>query len=184
MAIAPDSGNQPFSARDAWIYPFAAGVPSTGRDLPGIVSVTSEPDQETVEHRADSQTISKVITFNGLDLTITVGLWDFDAIAAMVGGTVTTDGVAPAQIRHLTHKTTDVPADFALKVDAPSRSAGGGATRLVMPRCQSGGIPNYGMTLDEYQDLEISATAIPNADNTIIIPEQTETLSQVLTATF
>jgi len=177
-------GNQPFSARDAWVYPFSGGVPGTGKDVPGIISVTSEPDQETVEHRADNTTISKVITFNGLDITITVGLWDFDAIASIVGGAVSTTGTTPNQIRKIVHKSTDVPADFALKTDAPSRSADGGATRLVLPRCQSGGTPNYGLTLDEYQDLELSASAIPNAANEYIIIEQTETLLQVLTASY
>lgn len=177
-------GNQPFSARDAKIYPFSAGVPGTGKDVPGIISVTSEPDQETVEHRGDNTTLSKVITFNGLDLTITVGLWDLDAIASMVGGTVATTGTTPNQVRSIVHKSTDVPSDFALKVDAPSRSSDGGATRLVFPRCQSGGIPNYGLTLDEYQDLEISASAIPNAAGEIVTVEQIELASTVMTTTF
>lgn len=182
MALA-GHGNQPFSARDAKIYPFSAGVPGTGKDVPGIVSVTSEPDQETVEHRGDNTTLSKVVTLNGLDLTLTMALWDADAIASMVGGTVTTEGTTPAQVRSLTHNVNDVPSDFALKVDAPSRSADGGATRLVYPRCQSGGLPNYGLTLDEYQDLEITATAIANADGDIVVLEQLETAA-AMTTTF
>ncbi len=177
-------GDQPFSNRDAKVYPFVSGVPGTGKDLPGIISVTSEPDQETVEHRGDNTTLSKVITFNGLDLTVTVGLWDLDAIASMVGGTVATTGTTPNQIRSIVHKTTDVPADFALKTDAPSRSADGGATRLVFPRCQSGGVPNYGLTLDEYQDLEISASAIPNAGAEILKIEQVELAATALTTTY
>ena len=36
--------------------------------------------------------------FHNLDMTMTFGLWDVDAIAAMTGGTVSTTGTAPPAI--------------------------------------------------------------------------------------
>jgi len=183
MALA-GHGNQPFGLELAFVYPFSGGLPGTGKEFPGIVSIEGEPDQDTVEHRGGNRTLSKVNTLNGFDLTLTLGLHDVDAIAAVVGGTVSTTGTTPSQVRKIVHKTTDTPADFGLKGDTPSRSSDGGRTRLIVPRCQSGGLPSYGFVLDEYRDLELTASGIPNAANEIIIYEQAETNTMVITATF
>ena len=183
MPIPATSGDQPFSAEDAWVYPFSAGVPGTGKDVPGFVGLTSDPQSTTVEHRGDNKVISKGSTLDSVDLSLTVGIWNLDAISSLVGGTVTTGGTTPNQFRKLVHKTTDQPADSAIKAQTRSKSADGGSVRFTFPRCQPQNLPDYGFTDQEYQDLTIPMSAISNATDEIVIVEQFETYA-ALTSTF
>jgi len=184
VAIPATSGDQPFSARDAWVFPFSAGVPGTGKDIPAIVGLTTDPQSTSVEHRGDDQVISKGSTLDSIDLTLTVGIWSLDAISSLVGGTYTaTAGTTPNQTRKLIHKTTDQPADCAIQAQTISKSADGGGTRLTFYRCQPQGLPDYGFTDAEYQDLTINMSAIPNSSNEIVAVQQFETYT-ALTGTF
>lgn len=184
MPIPATSGDQPFSAEDAWVYPFSGGVPGTGKDIPGIISVTSDPQVTEIEHRGDNKVISKGSTLDSIDLELVVGIWSLDAISSINGGTYTAStGTTPNQTRTLVHKTTDQPADFGLHVQTRSKSADGGGTRLTFPRCQAIRLPNYGFTDAEYQDLTIEAAAISNAANEIVTITQYETYT-ALTSTF
>ena len=184
MPIPASSGDQPFSVEDAWVYPFSGGVPGVGKDIPGINGLTSDPQSTTVEHRGDNSVISKGSTLDSVDLELTVGVWNLDAISSLVGGTYTaSSGTTPNQIRSLIHKTTDQAADCAIKAQTRSKSADGGGTRFTFYRCQAQGLPNYGFTDQEYQDLTISMSAIPNASAEIVRVEHYETYT-ALTSTF
>lgn len=183
MPIPATAGIEPFSAEDAWVYPFSAGAPGTGKDAPGFISISGDPQTTETEHRGDNKVLSKGATIDSIDLEVVFGYWDFDAITALVGGTVTTSGTTPNQVRKLVHKTTDQPADCAIKAQTRSKSADGGGTRVTYPRCQPQGLPGYGMQDQEYNDLTVNMTAIPNAANELVIVEQYETYTD-LTSTF
>lgn len=183
MAIPATSGDQPFSAEQAWVFPFSAGIPGTGKDIPGFSGLTSDPQSTTVEHRGNNKVISKGSTLDSVDLTLTVGIWNLDAISSCVGGTVSTAGTTPNQTRKLVHKTTDQPADCAIQAQTRSKSADGGGTRFTFPRCQPQNLPDYGFTDQEYQDLTIPMSAISNAANEIVIVQQFETYTD-LTSTY
>jgi hypothetical protein len=120
-----------------------------------------------------------------LDLTVTVGSWDFGAISKLVGGTVgATTGTTPNQVQSITHATTDAPADCAISVQTSSKSADGGAARLSFPRCQHTGLVSYGLTDQEFQDLEIPMSAIAETSaQKIAIVSHYETYT-ALTATY
>jgi hypothetical protein len=185
MPMPATSGWQPFSIEDGWNYPFSGGVPGSGFDIPGMISSEGDPQTTVIEHRGDGTVIAKGRTLDSIDVGIVMGNWDFTAISKMVGGTINaTTGTTPNQIQSFDHKTTDAPADFGLKVQTRSKSPDGGATRIVYPRCQSLGLPNYGLTDQEFQDLEIPITAIAESGaSKIITIERYETYAP-LTATF
>lgn len=183
MAIPASAGDQPFSAEDAWVYPFSSGAPGTGKDVPAFISLTSDPQVTTVEHRGDNRVIASGRTLDSVELEAVFGRWNMDAIAAMVGGTIASAGTTPNQIRTLTHKVTDQPADCAIAAQTRSRSADGGGLLLVFPRCQPSNIPNYGMADQEFNDLTVQLVAVANDDDEIVIVRQLETYTD-LTSTF
>lgn len=183
MTIPATSGDQPFSAEDAWVYPFSAGVPGTGKDITGFSGLTSSPQSTSIEHRGDNKVISKGATLDSVDLSLTVGIWNLDAISSLVGGAVTTLGTGSDQIRRLTHSTTDQPADCAVQAQTRSKSADGGGTRFTFPRCQPQNLPDYGFTDAAYQDLTIPMSAISNSANVIVVVEQFQTYT-ALTSTY
>ncbi len=174
MAIATH-GEIPASIQDAKVYPYAGGVPGTMKDVPGIRRVEMEASVETEEHRGDDKIIATTASFNSIDTTIEVGQLNLDALAALAGGVVTVSGVAPNQVRTLQRKTTDVVADYQIKAQTASRTADGGAFRLVLPRCQWQGGPSYSMADNEFATAEITAKAIPGAGDLLYSYEQFET---------
>jgi hypothetical protein len=179
------SGWQPFSIEDGWVHPFVAGVPGTGFDMPGMVSVEGDPQTTVIEHRGDGTVIAKGRTIDSIDLTIVIANWDFVAISKLVGGTINaTTGVTTNQIQAFDQKTTDAPADMGIKVQTRSRSPDGGALRIVYPRVQPLGLPAYGLTDQEFQDLSVPMTAIAETSfSKIVTLEHWETYT-ALTSTW
>lgn len=185
MPVPATSGWQPFGFADAWAYPFAAGAPGTGFDLPGVVSLEGDPQITEVEHRGDDVVLASGRTLDSIELTLVLGNWDQTAISKIVGGTLGASiGVTPNQTQDLDHAVTDQPPDFGLKAQARSKSPDGGAARLIYPRCQSGGLPSYGFTDQEFTDLEFTISALgETAAQKIATFQRMETYA-ALTATF
>lgn len=185
MPMPSTSGWQPFSIEDGWVYPFSAGVPGSGFDMPGMVSVAGDPQNTVIEHRGDGTVIAKGRTLDSIDLTLTVANWDFVALSKLIGGTVNaSSGTTPNQIQSYDLKTTDAPADVGVKVQTRSKSPDGGAMRIIYPRVQSLGIPGFGLTDQEFQDLEIPMSSIAETGaNKIVTLERYETYA-ALTSTF
>lgn len=164
MPIPATAGDQPFSIRDAAVYPFAAGVPSTGVLIPYPVSIESDPQTTEVEHRGGNSVISKFATRDAVDIDLVIATHTPAQIVAIVGGTLAAEfGTTPNIQRVLTHKSTDSPPDFALVAQTTSRSADGGALRIAWPRCTSQALPDYGFVDAEYKDLTFPVSAIPEA---------------------
>jgi len=179
MPVPTTSGDQPFNIEDAMIFPFSAGVPGTGTDVPGIVQVTSDPQTTVVEHRSDGAVSAKVATLDSLDITVTIGQWNQAAIILFVGGTSRVTGTTPNQIRNIDHKTTDAPADCAIQAQTHSKSVDGGGTRISFPRCQHTGMVNYGLNDQEFVDLDIPMSAIANTAGFIVTMSQYETYAAI-----
>lgn len=180
MALATH-GELPYSIEDAKVYPYSGGVPGTAKDIPGIRRIEIDAQIEETEHRGDNKILAVSASVNSFDLTIEIGQLNADAIAAMSGGVVATTGTTPDQIRTLTRKSTDVIADYQIKSKTTSKTADGGATWLTFPRCQWVGGPSYAQADNEFPVMEISARAVPSADNTLYIMSQYENVATPIT---
>lgn len=167
MAIATH-GELPYSIESAKVYPYAGGVPGVAKDIPGIFSVEMAASIETQETRGSNRILASSATFNSLDLTITAHQLNFDAVAVLSGGMVTTTGVAPNQIRTLQRKSSDVVADYQVKAQTASKTVDGGAFRFVFPRCQWQDGPSFGLADNEFAEVEIGAKAIPTATDNML----------------
>jgi hypothetical protein len=179
MALATH-GEMPYSLIDAKVYPYAAGVPGTAKDMPGIRRIEMEASIEETEHRGDNSILAVAASFNSMDLTVEVGQLNLDAIAALSGGAVTTTGTTPDQIRTLTRKSTDNLADYQIKAKTNSRTVDGGATWLIYPRCQWVGGPSYSMEDNEFPVIEIQCRAVPDAASIIYMISQYENADTVI----
>lgn len=177
-------GQQPYSAEDCKVFPFSAGVPGTGLDVPGFNTLTSDPQTTEAQNRGDNQVIASVSSLDSLDLTLTVGIWNVDAIAAIAGGTVVNAGTTPDQTRTLTHNVNDVKTDFALKVMAKSKSPDGGMVQIIFPRCQSKNVPGYGLADADFNNLDLDISAIPNTAGDIVSVKQYETAAAAISTTY
>ncbi len=170
-------GELPYSVEDCKVYPYAAGVPGTAKDVPGIRRIEMDAQIEEAEHRGDNRILAVAASINSFDLTIEVGQLNADAIAAMSGGVVATSGTTPDQIRTLTRKSTDVVADFQLKGKTSSKTVDGGATWLTFPRCQWVGGPSYSMEDNEFAVAELTARAVPSSTDILYILSQYENVA-------
>src|SRR5688500_2504388 len=102
MPLGATAGDQPFSIRDAAVYPFAAGVPSTGVLIPYPVSVESDPQSTEVEHRGGNSVISKFATRDSIDLDVVIATHTQAQIVAIAGGTLAAEtGTTPNISRQL-----------------------------------------------------------------------------------
>jgi hypothetical protein len=173
MALATH-GEMPYSITDGKVYPYAAGVPGTAKDMPGIRRVEMEAQIEETEHRGDNQILAVAASFSSVDLTIELGQMNLDALAALSGGFVETTGTTPDQIRTLTRKSTDNLADYQIKAKTFSRTVDGGATWVTFPRCQWVGGPSYSMEDNEFPIIEVTCRAVPGASDIIYIISQYE----------
>lgn len=178
MPFPTSAGNQPYSIESAMVFPFSVGVPGTGVAL-SILNIAGDPQVTDAEHRGNGSVIAKIHELDTYDITVTIPEWVLTPIAAICGGTVSDTGTTPNQIRTLTHKTTDSPVPFGLKAQTNSKSADGGALRLIFPYCQQANLPNYSLNDQEFNDLEVTTSAIPNSNKEIVLIEQYETKTAI-----
>jgi len=175
MPFPASAGNQPYSIESAMVFPYSVGVPGTGVAL-SIVGISGDPQVTDAEHRGNNSVIAKIHTLDSYDITATIPEWVLSPIASMCGGLVADSGTTPNQIRTMTHKSTDSPVPFGLKAQTNSKSVDGGATRLIFINCQPANLPNYSLADQEFNDLEITTSAIPDPSTSEIVKiEQYET---------
>jgi len=158
-------GTQPFSLQDAAAYPYAAGVPGTLVDLVAVKSIEQSMSVTTVENRGDGGVIAQVATMDAIDLTITLGAFNPISVAAVSGGTVTTDGVAPEPVTSLERTADDVVAYFKLAGQTRTKDSDGGAARITYNKVAWQGGPDFAFTDNEFAEISFTARAIPDDTN-------------------
>jgi len=130
----------PYGLRDVKITPYtdAAGTtPGVAIDLPNSRTFSFSEAEEFTELRGDD----KVVTTRGqgasVDWDLEAGGLSLEIVKALVGGTVTTSGVAPNQVKTFTKKVTDARPFFAIEGQAISDS--GGDLHCLLDRCRTTG---------------------------------------------
>lgn len=128
----------PYGLRDVRITPYtdaAATTLGTGIDLPYGRTFSFTEAEDFEELRGDD----KVVTTRGkgsmVNWELEGGGVSFEAVCAMYGGTVSTTGVTPNQIKKLRKKTTDTRPWF--KVEGQAISDSGGDFHVVVWRCRA-----------------------------------------------
>lgn len=125
----------PYGLRDVKIIPYNGGTAGTPIDLPNARTFSFEESEEFEELRGDD----KVVASRGMGSTVGFELESggisLEAYAAINGGTVTISGVAPAEVKTYTKKTTDAKPRFGVEGQALSES--GGDFHAVLTNCKA-----------------------------------------------
>ena len=130
----------PFGLRDVKITPItnpATEALGTAMDLPASRTMSFTETEDYEELRGDD----KVITARGMgasvDWELEAGGISLDCYAAIAGGTLTTTGTTPNQVKKVAKKATDARPFFRAEGQALSDS--GGDVHVVLYRCRATG---------------------------------------------
>jgi hypothetical protein len=134
MALA--TNQLPYGLRDVKVRPIdSAGTVGTSVDLPASRTFSFSEAEDFEELRGDD----KVIAIRGKGPKVS---WDLeaggiglDSYLVMAGGTLTTTGVTPNQIKKLNKKVTDARPYFQVEGQAISDS--GGDFHVKIYRCRA-----------------------------------------------
>ena len=130
----------PYGLRDVKITPYTDATAltlGTAIDLPYSRTFSFSEAEDFEELRGDDRLVTSRGNGSQIDWELEGGGISFEAVAAMYGGTVTTSGVAPNQIKRLRKKTTDTRPFF--KVEGQAISDSGGDFHAIVYRCRSTG---------------------------------------------
>lgn len=129
----------PYGLRDVKITPYsdAAGstLAGTSIDFPNARTFSFTEAEDFEELRGDDKVVSTRGKGAAVEWELEGGGLSFEAAAAMYGGTVTTTGTTPAQVKTWKKLVTDVRPYF--KVEGQSISDSGGDVHGVVWKCRA-----------------------------------------------
>lgn len=127
----------PYGLRDVKITPYTdetCTVLGTALDLPNSRTFSFSEAEEFTELRGDD----KVVTTRGqgasVEWDLEAGGISFEILRAIAGGTITTSGTTPAQVKKFVKKVTDSRPFF--QVEGQIISDSGGDVHCILPRCR------------------------------------------------
>lgn len=131
----------PYGLRDVKLTPYTDAAATTlagsSIDFPYGRKLSFSEAEDFEELRGDD----KVVTIRGkgaaVDWELEGGGISLEAVAAMYGGTVTTTGTTPSQVKTFSKKVTDTRPFFKLEGQAISDS--GGDFHAVLYKCRATG---------------------------------------------
>ena len=89
-------------------------------DVPGIKSVGLDFEFNDVELRGDNGRMESDSTLIGVNVSFDHAKVSFDALAVMLGGTVTNTGTTPDQVKQFRRLSTDVTNYFKFEAKTPT----------------------------------------------------------------
>lgn len=116
----------PFGLRDVKISPLPAGseTPGAAVDFPNARTFSFSETSDSEELRGDDGVVAVHDLGSGVDWELEGGGYPFEAIAAMYGGTITSEGITPNQTKTYDKADNDVRPYFQVEGQAISDSGG------------------------------------------------------------
>lgn len=128
----------PYGLRDVKITPYTslAGntLATTSIDLPYARTFSFSEAEEFTELRGDDKKVTTRGQGASVEWELESGGLSFEAVKAMVGGTITETGTTPAQKKSFMKKVTDDRPFF--KVEGQAISDSGGDLHCILDRCR------------------------------------------------
>lgn len=125
----------PYGLRDVKVAALTVETPGTSVDLPNSRTLSFSEAEDFEELRGDDGVVAVHGKGPGVNWTLESGGISLDATAIMYGGTVTTTGTTPNQIKKYTKLGTDVRPYFQIEGQAISDSGGDFHVKLYRARC-------------------------------------------------
>lgn len=115
----------PYGCRDIKLYPITGGTPATtGIDLPNARTLQFSETENFTDLRGDDALKATHGDGAQVDWTLESGGVSLEAVVAMYGGTITSSGTTPDQVKTYNKKSTDQRPYFQMKGQAISDSGG------------------------------------------------------------
>jgi hypothetical protein len=115
----------PYGIRDIKVTPVsAAGVVGTSVDLPNARTLSFSEAEEFEELEGDDKIVAVRGKGAAIEWELEAGGISLEALAVLAGGTVTSSGTTPAQVKTYSKKATDARPDFKIEGQAYSESGG------------------------------------------------------------
>ena len=132
-------------------------------DVPGIKSVTVSGDINTVELRGDNTLLDSNSTLTNLTVSFEYAKLNLDALAAMVGGTVTDGGATTLETATFRRLGTDSFSYFKFEAKTPTAGVDevAGDGHVLLYKCMLSSFPDLGMAEEDYQTFSAEAVAVP-----------------------
>lgn len=127
----------PFGLRDVKVRALTGEVAGTSVDFPNARTFSFSETTDSEELRGDDGVVAVHDLGSGIDWDLEGGGFSFEAVAVMYGGTVTTTGVTPNQIKKYAKASTDARPYFQVEGQAISDS--GGDFHVLLYRCKATG---------------------------------------------
>lgn len=135
-------------------------------DIPGIKSVGLDFDITNVSLRGDNRELDSDSTLVAVNISFEHAKLNLDALALMIGGTVTDAGVTPNQTATYSRVGTDSFSYFKFEAKTPTNGVdqSGGDLHLVIYKCK---VTDYslGMAEEDYQTFSGTARGVFRASD-------------------
>lgn len=169
-------GQIPRGLDDLKVYVLGAmDVPGSAVDIPGAQSLEWSVESDSDELRGDNTAIALVRNPKTVSGTIRVARIDLTAIAAMVGGTVTTASATPTETKSLEESSASPARYFQIIGQAASQDTNGSAYRVTIYKALVTGGPNESLTIDEWSTPEFEFESIANGSGNLLQRKNYET---------
>ncbi|HBC94394.1 MAG TPA: phage tail protein [Pelotomaculum sp.] len=147
-----DAKISPLTADDSTATTYGAAV-----DVPGITSLKLTPTFIEKQLKGDETVIDTYAKLEQIDWAIEHGVVSLDALAIMIGGTVTASGETPNQKQTFTLTKSDLPQYFKLEAKTDYTDVGDAHFMLHKAKCTSF---DYTLQGEEYATISASGKAI------------------------
>lgn len=135
---------------------------ATSIDVPAVQGFSLTPNFTEKELRGDEAVIDSYTKLDSINFQFTSGKMSLDALAVLLGGTLTAGGTTPAQTQTYSLKSTDVPNFF--KIETQSKYAEVGDAHVVLYKCKASKV-DYELKGEDYAVVTVSGKAIPATSN-------------------
>lgn len=115
----------PFGIRDIKVTPVSStGTVGTSVDLPNARTLSFEESEDFEDLEGDDKKVATRGSGSVVEWELESGGISLEALAVMAGGTVTSTGTTPSQVKSYVKKATDARPDFKIEGQIISESGG------------------------------------------------------------
>lgn len=173
-----------YATKDAKIYPMlddpegGTAVYDDGIDVPGIKSVAISGNIEVKRLRGDNKQLATVTALTEVTAAVTHAKLSLDALAAMLGGTVTDTGTTPSQKVSWKMLGSTVFPPFMLRWATPQNGSDtiGGDVQFGLAKCVLSGFPEIGTEDEDFRIVSFEVAADPRlSDDEWLVTDFNET---------
>jgi hypothetical protein len=134
----------------------------TAVDNPGVTSLKITPSFVEKELRGDESILDQYSKLDFIDWSFENSILSLDALAILIGGTVTPEGTTPNQTQTYKLNKSDKPGYF--KLEGKSDYTDVGDVHVVLYKCKANKV-EYSFVGEDYAKVSAGGRAIPTKNN-------------------